>query len=49
MSALEQIADNVRKVIDQTDDEHPTDLFALAVIERQLREHAHMIAEGLCE
>lgn len=49
MIALEKIADAVRKVIDATDDEHPTDLFALGVIERQIREQAHMVAEGLGE
>lgn len=49
MTALDKIADAIRAIIDKTDAEHPCDLFALGIIERQVREQAHMLAEGLGE
>ena len=47
MSALIKCADELRRIIDATDDEHPCDLFALAMIERRLRERDHSEQEDL--
>lgn len=47
MSALIKCADELRRIIDAVDDEHPCDLFALVMIERRLRERDHMETEDL--
>ncbi len=47
MSALIKCADELRRIIDAVDDEHPCDLFAIAIVERRLRERDHSEREDL--